>query len=163
MSIAFANDSEAREISRMAIKIWHECYKGIITKGQIEYMLMSSQTERKILEQMDSGYQYGFIFDGSSKAGYFAILPEKDSLFLSKLYLDKSFRGKGLGSNTLNEITSIGRSMGKKRTYVHVNRNNLTAIKAYERSGFVRGCERKADIGDGYFTDDYVYEYIYRG
>ncbi len=138
MTLTFANNSEAREISRMANEIWHDCFKGIISKDQIEYMLMQLQTEKKISEQMDSGYQYGFIFDGKEKAGYFAVLPEEDSLFMSKLYLKKEFRGRGLGSESLLEIINIGRKLGKRRTYLHVNRNNAAGIRTYQRNGMTQ-------------------------
>lgn len=161
MTLTFANASEAREISRMANEIWHESFKGIISLGQINYMLIQYQTERKILEQMDAGYQYGFVFEGKNKAGYFAIVPEEDSLFMSKLYLKKEYRGRGLGAATLKDIVDIGRNLGKRRVYLHVNRNNAKAIKAYESGGFTLECDRKTDIGGGYFTDDHVYQYVY--
>jgi len=161
MSISFANRSEAREISKMANEIWHEYFTNIIGQEQTEYMLMRFQTERKILEQMDSGYQYGFIFDGDRKIGYFAVHPEEDSLFISKIYMYKGHRGMGLGSEAIIDILDIGRSLGMRRAYLTVNVNNELACKAYERNGFKIEKDVKKDIGDGFIMDDHIYEYIY--
>ncbi len=161
MSLTFINRSEARDVAKMANEIWHEYFPEMIGVEQTEYMLMEFQTERKILEQMDDGYQYGFIFDGSTKAGYFAIHPEEDSLFISKVYLYGEYRGKGLGSETLKEILDIGRSMGKKRAYLTVNVHNELACRAYERNGFHVESDLKKDIGNGFFMDDHIYGYVY--
>lgn len=158
MTLTFANPSEAREIAVMANAIWHDCFKGIISLDQINYMIIKFQSAKAITQQMESGYQYGFIFDGSAKAGYFALVPEEDSLFMSKLYLKKEFRGKGLGSDALQEMLSIGRNLGKKRVYLRVNVGNAAAIKTYEKNGFVRQHNEKTDIGNGFIMDDYVYQ-----
>ncbi len=161
MSLSFANKAEAREISKMANEIWHEYFKSIIGQEQTEYMLMRFQTERKILEQMDSGYQYGFIFDGDRKIGYFAVHPEGDSLFISKIYIYKDERGKGLGSEAIEDILDLGKSLGMRRAYLTVNVNNALACKAYERNGFTIEKDVKKDIGDGFIMDDHIYEYKY--
>jgi ribosomal protein S18 acetylase RimI-like enzyme len=41
-----------------------------------------------------------------------------------------------------------------------VNRNNVGAIGAYERLGFLRTGEQVVDIGHGFVMDDYVYELV---
>jgi RimJ/RimL family protein N-acetyltransferase len=163
MSISFANLSDIREISRMANLIWHEYfYPDILSMNQIEYMLMKFQTERDIIDQIQNhGYQYGFIFDGDKKAGYFAVHPEVNALFISKVYLFKEFRGKGLGSETLRELLELGKSQGFRRAYLTVNVNNLKACKAYERNGFRIEKDVNTDIGEGYFMNDHIYEYVY--
>lgn len=161
MSITFANTSEAREISKMANEIWHEYFPDIIGIKQTDYMIMKFQTEKKILEQMNTGYQYGFIFEKHEKIGYFAVNPEKDSLFISKIYIYKQFRGKGLGSRSIREILDIGKTLNMRRAYLTVNVNNSTACRTYEKNGFTIEKDVKTDIGDGFYMNDHVYEYIY--
>ena len=157
MSISFANHSEANEMAAMARMIWKEYFPTIITDEQIKYMLLKFQSEASIHEQMDGGYQYGFIFDGTEKAGYFAVLPKDDALFISKLYLYKEKRGHGLGSETLKDLLCIGRSLGLKYAYLTVNVNNALACKAYERNGFKIDKDVDTDIGEGFFMNDHIY------
>ena len=162
MSISFANSFEAKELSQMAIPIWKEYFLPMISEDQINYMLIKFQSEKAIYDQIeDRGYKYGFIFNGTEKVGYFAIRPEEDSLFISKIYLTKENRGKGLGSKTLDEILDIGRILKKKRAYLTVYRNNKHSIDVYKTKGFVIAEEKKADIGNGFYMDDYIMEYRY--
>lgn len=41
---------------------------------------------------------------------------------------------------------------------LNVNKDN-SAVKVYERLGFVRIREEENDIGQGFFMDDFVYAY----
>jgi len=162
MALTFANRSEADEIARMANEIWHEYFPSIIGLKQTEYMIMKFQTARSIRQQMDEGFQYGFIFDGDRKAGYFAIRPEEDALFMGRLYIHSGFRGKGLGSQALQEMLRIGRDLGLKRMYLRVNVRNEGAIATYEKNGFtIAERDSIVDIGEGYVMHDHIYEYVY--
>jgi ribosomal protein S18 acetylase RimI-like enzyme len=161
MSLSFANDSEARELSKMANAIWHEFFPGIIGVKQTEYMLMKFQTERAISEQMSEGYQYGFIYDGMEKAGYFSVRMKDGVLFISKLYLAKEFRHRGLGSAALAEILNMGKISECSYAYLTVNVNNVSACKTYEKIGMIKETEVNNDIGNGFFMNDYIYRYNY--
>lgn len=145
----------------MAWDIWIEHYTTFIAKEEIEYILNITQTEKAIRKQIKDGYLYSFIMDGPSKAGYFAILPEGDSLFISKYYVSKKYRGNGLGSKAMDEILEKGRALGMKKAYLHVNKNNVSSINVYKHKGFVIAKAEKTDIGSGFFLDDYVMEYYF--
>ena len=104
-------------------------------------------------------YCYYLIEYGGNLAGYAGLKFEKSALFLSKLYLDPSFIGKGLGQKALNKIKSIAREKSLPKIYLTVNKRNVRAYTAYERFGFVRTAEEVTDIGSGYCMDDYIYTY----
>jgi len=81
----------------VAEEIWREHYIPIIGKDQVEYMLEKFLSAEALVEQINSGYEY-FLFSYDYTFAGFAGIYEKDgSLFLSKLYIDKDFRGKGIG------------------------------------------------------------------
>jgi len=154
-------EDEAKDISKMAWDIWTDYYSTIITGDDIGYILKTFQTEEAIKQQMRDGCLYSYIMEGDVRAGYFAIQPEGDSLFISKFYVSKEFRGKGLGSKALKEIFEEGRAMKMKKAYLHVNKHNLPSIKIYKHKGFVITSGDKIDIGNGYFMDDYCMEYYF--
>ena len=90
VKIKKASDSdELRQIAVIKKKIWHECFKNIISDAQIDYMVDKFQSFKAMTEQTENqGYSYFQVFDNDELCGYFAIKPENDSrFFLSKLYL----------------------------------------------------------------------------
>jgi hypothetical protein len=60
-------------------------------------------------------------------------------------------------SEIFNEMETLGRSLGLK-LHLRVNRDNALAVSVYEHRGFVKIAEDKADIGHGFFMDDYIFE-----
>ena len=78
-------DSELREVAELAEKIWHECFVGIISLGQIDYMVEKFQSYEAMQAQISSqDYTYLAVRDNGELCGYIAIKPESgDRLFLS--------------------------------------------------------------------------------
>lgn len=157
----FCEPDDAKELSDMARDIWTEYYNTIVTGDNIDYFINTIQTEKAIRQQIQDGCRYSFITEGEIKAGYFCIVPQGDSLFISKFYLYKEFRGKGLGSDTMDEILNMGRALKMKDAYLLVNRNNINSIEIYKHKGFIIAREEMREVGDGYYMDDYRLEYYF--
>ena len=147
-------------ISKKAYEIWNECYTSVITKEQIEYMTSSFQSASYIKKQVENeGYEYYTVNENEDILGYIAIKKEEKLLFLSKLYIDKKYRGKGVSRvvfEFLKEYISDNRLKG---VYLTVNKNNNNSIEVYKHFGFKIIREEKNDIGNGFFMDDYIMEY----
>jgi len=80
-------------------------------------------------------------------------------LLLSKLYVSKDFRKKGVAHSLLDEVNALCRmSYGLNKIRLTVNKQNTDAIAAYEKIGFETVDSIKTDIGGGFFMDDYVME-----
>ena len=60
-------------------------------------MITNFQSQEAIKEQIDGEHRYFLAYYDKEAVGYFAVVPEPetDSLFLSKFYIDKDFRGRG--------------------------------------------------------------------
>ncbi|MBO4552674.1 MAG: GNAT family N-acetyltransferase, partial [Candidatus Methanomethylophilaceae archaeon] len=82
---------------------------------------------------------------------------EGDSIYISKLYLLKDFRGKGHGRRMFDIVDNYARDKGIHREYLRVNRKNAT-VDVYKKCGFEITDEVKTDIGNGFFMDDYIME-----
>lgn len=145
------------ELAELASKIWHEYWTIILSPEQIDYMVENFQSEKAITNQIThENYTYYFIIENGTKAGYFGVSDKEDYLFLSKLYILKEFRHKGLGTKAFKEITKIANG---RKIRLTVNKYNLNTIKAYEKWGFKTVDSVVTDIGSGFVMDDYIMEW----
>lgn len=155
-----STDKDIRKMADMASIIWHEAFAGIITTRQIDYMVEKFQSYHAMKDQMTNhGYRYLIMsFDGHD-AGYCGVQPsDGNSLYLSKMYLLDSARGKGLFKAMADRLVEICRESGLGSIWLTVNKNNGRAMAAYEKYGFKNIKSIVTDIGNGFIMDDYVYE-----
>lgn len=154
------DECQIKIVEEMANKIWHEHYEPIIGKAQVDYMLSKFQSAEAIRNQLESGYRYFLMLLDGEYAGYFAILPDysNNKMFLSKLYVDKNFRGRGIARMSISYIESICKETGLESIWLTVNKNNQGSIAAYEKMGFVNLGDIVQDIGNGFIMDDYKME-----
>lgn len=150
------SDSEIRTLAALADEIWHEFFPDIITEGQIDYMIGKFQAAPAVRQQLANGYRYYFVRNDDGIIGYIGIHPEKELLFLSKLYLKKQFRGHGFGRQMLAFVVSQAQELNKSAVYLTVNRGNTHSVDVYRAAGFETIKTQKADIGHDYVMDDYV-------
>lgn len=149
------------EVARLAKKIWYDHYSTIIDEGQIEYMVRKYQSKKAIKQQLENeNYEY-FLFEyNGENAGYFGMKKESDGIFLSKLYIDKDYRKKGIATKGIDFLCKICKRDSLGKIWLTVNRNNKGSVAAYEHLGFVTARTQVADIGEGYVMDDYVMEKV---
>jgi diamine N-acetyltransferase len=148
-----------KTISDLAKSIWTEHYTPIIGLDQVNYMLEKFQSEIAIQNQINiDNYKYYLIIDENIAIGYLSIKNDDDALFLSKLYIDKSCRGKGLGKIAINFIEEQAKDLNCLTIYLTVNKYNINSIMAYQKMGFIKTEELFIDIGNGYTMDDFRME-----
>jgi len=146
-------------VVQLAKEIWTEHYTSIIGAPQVHYMLTNLQSKEALLKDLKQGKEYIFVESNHIAIGYVSYELIPDQLFLSKLYLKKSERGKGTGRFIMNYLKEIARENKKDAIVLTVNKNNPTSIAAYKKFGFLLLKEQLVDIGDGYVMDDYVFHY----
>ncbi|MBC2838472.1 GNAT family N-acetyltransferase [Robiginitalea sp. SC105] len=142
-------------IAGLADTIWREHYIPIIGKPQVDYMLEKFQSAAAIGAQSHSGSLYFLLLEDGEAAGYFAVENQGENLFLSKIYVLKSHRGRGLARAAMDRIRQLARQWGCQRIALTVNKDNTASIAAYQRMGFIKGEGTIKDIGDGFIMDDY--------
>ena len=153
-----SSDDDIVITTRLAHQIWHEYFSPIIGKKQVEYMLDKFQSEQEIKKQIKNGYLYYALLSDTRQIGYIALRLDDDALFLSKLYLLKEFRGKGLSHFMFEIAEKIARQHDKKIIRLTCNKNNLSSLAVYEKKGYIIKKAEKTDIGNGFFMDDYILE-----
>lgn len=147
-------------LAAMANEIWHEHFPGIISVEQIDYMVEKFQSVGAITGQLSDGYFYKFILLDGERVGFIGAHPENGELFLSKLYLKKAYRGKGLGRAGLEYLEEYCRENGLSKIWLTCNIHNGGSIAVYEKCGYKNVRSQVADIGRGYVMDDYIFEKI---
>ncbi|MFP4473124.1 MAG: GNAT family N-acetyltransferase [Candidatus Omnitrophota bacterium] len=148
------------ELALLAEGIWREYFSGMISEELIEHVLATVQSAEGIAAQITEGYQYFFIRLGDELCGYFAfrVLPDKPVLFLSKLYIVRSSRGRGLGKAVLDYAERRAREADCRSITLTVYQGNTSAVDFYRRQGFCLKEEIERDFGNGFTAGDFVME-----
>lgn len=147
-------------VSRLANAIWWEHYEPIIGPKQVAYMLEQFQSAGAIAAQIARGYEYYLVRCDNRPAGYLALVPDTGAatLMISKIYVRKTARGKGIGRRLLTLAETIANERGLKTLWLTVNRHNRDSIAWYERQGFINAGPTVQDIGGGFVMDDFRME-----
>lgn len=164
------NNNELENIHKLAQNIWKEHYSNILTDGQIQYMVSNFQSVQAMEKQLNEGYKYlQILFKSENQSeedklvGYFSFVQKNDddtnnkslAIFLSKLYIEKSFRNQGIARSVISYLKRIAQKQDCKSIWLTVNKQNTHSIEAYKKLGFKTYREDSVDIGRGYVMDDY--------
>ncbi len=153
---------EIELIATLAKEIWTEHFTPIIGAQQVEYMLMRFQSYYAIKKQIEKqGYQYYLFLLNHENAGYMAIQKQEKQLFLSKIYVLKSFRNQKIASRALDFLATECQKNGLQKIWLTVNKNNIHSIEAYKKIGFTIEKPLITDIGNGFVMDDYIMEKVF--
>jgi ribosomal protein S18 acetylase RimI-like enzyme len=141
----------------LARRIWHECYLGIITPEQIEFMLGWMYSEEEIRRQLAAGIPWEVVAHDGAEIGYFSYQLEPDGrVKISKLYVLPGHQRQGHGQRIIDYICKRAHSFGAREVWLQVNKRNEPAVGAYLKAGFHIAKEAVFDIGHGFVMDDYL-------
>lgn len=153
-------DSEIQNIATLAEEIWNQHFVPIIGKAQVDYMVEKFQSYPALKSQIENdGYEYYQIYSSHTLAGYTGIHQEKDSLFLSKLYIKEDFRGQHLATEAFQFLVNLCKERKLDRIWLTCNKHNTNTLAIYDHLGFKITDEQVADIGNGFVMDDYILTY----
>ena len=156
MNLIEVKENDIKTLAELTNEIWHEYWPCILSAKQIDYMVEKFQSENAIINQMkNKNYRYYFINYENQNIGYIGVSPHSDYLFLSKLYIKKDFRHKGIGKTVFEKI----KDFGFDKIQLTVNKYNKNTIDAYLKYGFKIIDSIVSDIGNGFVMDDYIMEY----
>ncbi len=152
------NNEQIEQLAQLASDIWHEYFITILSAAQIDYMIEHFQSVQAITSQIQDGYRYFFLEVDNCNVGYTGVHPENGKLFLSKIYIRRSDRGKKYASLLFDYLVSLCRQEHLNAIWLTVNRNNEHSIAVYHTKGFKTIRPLVTDIGAGFIMDDYVME-----
>jgi len=157
MTTRSATDADVSLLTDLAQRIWRECYPGIITPAQIEFMLDWMYSDDAICRQLAAGIPWEIAEHDGEPIGYLSYQLEPDGrVKISKLYVLPDRQRQGHGRRLLEHICTEAHSLGAPEFWLQVNKRNERAIAAYLKAGFHIAKEAVFDIGNGFVMDDYL-------
>ena len=161
MEITFEELRSPEELVRVrniADVIWPETFKDILSPEQIRYMMQMMYAPEVMNRELAEGYSFNIVLADGLDAGYvvYSAYGEDGTAKLHKVYLLKDFHRQGIGQKMLEYVCRRCRERGFSSVLLAVNKQNLSAQKAYLRHGFIMEKSVKCDIGHGFFMDDYL-------
>jgi len=188
---------EFEKISELAKEIWTEYYTSLIGPTQTAYMISKFQSADRIREDIKKrGYSYFAVYENSGRnpsssadipdrgnnfgvikpkpIGYFALQPDDKGVFISKIYILKEYRRRGIAGEIIrfsvcfaqkavesSETKFDAEQYEKPRLWLTVNKKNTGSIEFYKKNGFEIIEETVTDIGDGFVMDDYIMAFFF--
>ena len=159
VSIRRAELSDIATVQRLAHVIWHQHYPSIITREQIDYMLERLYARDALAPFVTDPTRGLALAEQDGEALGFAAwyLPgERATMKLDKLYVLPQRHGGGIGRALIEHVAALARKARCRTLILNVNRNNVTAVRAYERCGFAIRESGDFPIGNGYVMEDYI-------
>jgi GNAT superfamily N-acetyltransferase len=164
MKLIAATEKDIPLIQDLARRSWENAYTEILSSEQMEYMLATMYSQEEISNHLKhSKYHYYLILDENTDSfdgfigyenGY-----EEQTTKLHRIYLVPESKGKGLGKKTLEFLNQKASESGDKRIILNVNKHNA-ARNFYESQGYTVYGEGVFDIGNDFFMDDYLMEFL---
>lgn len=161
MKLVKARKEDIPTIRKIAEKSWRENYDGILSEGQISYMLELMYSEEALQKDFENPH-YHYYLISSEEEPHIGIMgfenhTEPFTTKLHRIYLLKSAKGKGVGKFAINSLKNMAAEAGDNRIILNVNKHN-PALNFYQTQGFTIDDEGVFDIGNGYVMDDFLME-----
>ena len=158
IAITPAGPGDISVLREVAHRIWHEHYPGIITREQIDYMLARMYDPEVLQREMSEGLTWLLVRHREEPVGFiaFAFNAPARQVKLQKFYLLPALHGQGFGRQMVDHVKTQAAKRGACEIVLQVNKQNVRAIRAYQRAGFVVRDSVVVDIGGGFVMDDFV-------
>ncbi|MBO9469987.1 GNAT family N-acetyltransferase [Endozoicomonas sp. G2_2] len=146
-------------LAALARRIWHEHYPGIITVGQIEYMLAHGYDLDTLAAEQAAGTRFVLACREQNALAFAAVSPDAqdgDTAWLDKLYVLDTARGQGIARRLIEWALETAADLNATTLRLRVNRTNDSAVAVYRRFGFEVEKTHVKPIGNGFVMDDYI-------
>lgn len=154
-------------IQCLAAQSYPVAYAGIHSEEQNLYMMEQMYNTESLQRQMTVEHScFLLLYVESQPVGYCAYKIHKtqpDTLYIDKLYILPSYKGKGLGRRLVERVKEVAQNLYPQGYSIRldVNRTN-SATSFYEHLGFRILRSWDAPIGNGYYMNGYEMIATYR-
>jgi len=142
-------------IEQLAREILPEHYGAYLPVEHVNYFIEKFQTARSIQEQTQHGFEYYLLIESGQNAAYLGIHEQNQLLILSKLYILKQFREKGIGAKLMDFVKFRASELKLSGIELVVNKLNQLAIEFYKRKGFEITELISHEYESGYLMQEY--------
>ena len=145
------------QLKEISISTFTETYASLNTEENMALYINESLSKTRLsseLENVHSEFYLAyleFIIIGYLKVNFPLAHSEKignDSLEIERIYIQKSFQGKGYGSMLIQKAIEIAKSKNFNKIWLGVWSKNKKAIRFYENMGFTEFDQHIFKLGD---------------
>ena len=146
LAIRRATVADAEMLSALAMRTFYDTFTGTCTEEDMGHFLNqyynAAQITRELADPNDHIY---LMMNGEQAAGYirfgvnevpFDYNKNLKALELNRLYVDKDYKGKGIGRKLTDLYENYGRDHGYKLLWLGVWEHNYAAQKFYAANGY---------------------------
>jgi GNAT superfamily N-acetyltransferase len=159
--ISQATIKDIKLIRQIAYRSWPATYGTILSKEQIEYMLILFYSDETLCENLNKkGHRFVLVHDDTTCIGFASYehnYLDKNVTRLHKIYLVPEAQGKGGGKLLIDTVERLAMENLSVAISLNVNKFNK-ALSFYQKIGFKVVCEEDIELDFGYLMEDYVME-----
>ena len=142
------NLSDLVELQRISQTAYVEAFYDLLDKEDIkEYVNNKYSPEHLEKEIRDMVNRFLLFYVDGKVVGYMKYILKPNSLEIDRLYMLKSFKGMGAGSQFMTKAEDVAKTNGKKVLTLGVLEINKPAITFYKKRGFMQFSSESVLIG----------------
>lgn len=158
MEVKTAFPNELNVIQSIAERTWPVTYGGILSNGQLAYMLEMMYSVEALDRNLEEGVQFILAEEDGEYFGFGGFEHQyngQNRTHVHKIYVLPQAQGRNIGRLLMAFMEQSAIDNGSEQLTLNVNRHNQ-AFHFYEKLGF--GILESVDIaiGNGYLMEDYV-------
>lgn len=148
-----------QEISK---RTFYDSFAALNTAENMKLHLDNHFTQEKLAtEILNRNSTFFFAIREGIPIGYLKInqgsaqtvLPNDQAVEIERIYVDRAFKGRGIGKTFLSKAEELGNTYGARYLWLGVWEQNVPAIRFYEKNGFVIFSHHIFRLGDEEQTD----------
>jgi ribosomal protein S18 acetylase RimI-like enzyme len=123
----------------------------------IDSYLQEAFNKKKLLAELNNKNSlFYFLYAENELAGYLKIndapaqsdINDTDSIEMERIYIKKTFKGKGLGKKLVKFSLQLAKEMKKNYVWLGVWEKNIDAISFYKKMGFKKAGRHSFRMGN---------------
>ena len=120
-------EQDYQSVYDFMLPLWKETYGGILPAKQIEFLVDKYFSAEGLTHYRALGYEYFKL----GQDGVLVVCERETDVYIDKLYLLPSSRGKDIPEKVFAELAKRGKNLT-----LNVNQGNERAVHCYRKNGF---------------------------
>jgi ribosomal protein S18 acetylase RimI-like enzyme len=147
-NIVSAKETDVDEIRQLLCKVWRDTFHGILSENIVTEIPLTAYDCQLLKSQLQNPAIKFLIAKSTDEkiVGVINAKQDKEVLYINRLYVDRAFRGQGIGIRLLDKM--INKFPSVKKIILEVVEKNTSGIKFYLKNGFSIIGKNKSQIGD---------------
>ena len=145
------------ELQNIGYETYDETFRSMNSPETMDKYLQESFNKNKLLAELkNKDCIFYFLYAENKLAGYLKVndgpaqsdINDPESIEVERIYIKRSYKGKGLGKKLMNFALQLAVEMKKKYVWLGVWEKNRNAISFYKKSGFREAGQHSFRMGD---------------